>query len=161
MVLGRILAQAGMREGMHVTFLPSYGSEMRGGTANVQVILSDAPISSPLIVTADALIAMNEPSVVKFAGRVRPGGIIVINESLGAAPAHPPENARVCMVPCTQMAIDLGNERVCSMIALGRLVRESAVVPLDSIVAQMKVQTAKYAAMQELNERALRLGYGG
>ncbi len=120
---GRLLAYAGMLEGKQVSWLPSYGPEMRGGTANCHVIISDAPVGSPVLSKANVLIIMNGPSLDKFEGLIENGGIIITDSSLVARSPKVAEgmNVRVFEVPATQMASDMGNTTYANIILLGRL----------------------------------------
>jgi 2-oxoglutarate ferredoxin oxidoreductase subunit gamma len=118
MFLGKLVAFTMMHEDKHVTYIPSYGPEMRGGTANCNVIVSDDEIDSPMVDEADTVIVMNQPSYEKFKNSVRPGGLLVVNTSL-INPADPPENVRLLEVPATRMANEMGNVRLANMIILG------------------------------------------
>ena len=161
LLFGKVLAQAGMVEGLQVTFLPSYGPEMRGGTANCHVILSDQSIGSPIIGATDYLVAMNQPSFERFISSVRDGGCVLVNTTLAHAPAEAQGRVRIVEQPFSQQASDLGNVRVCSMVAVGRLLRELPMVNLETAVQQMKVLTEQYAALHGINEQAIRTGYNG
>ena len=118
MSIGKTLVEAGMAEDLEVSWVPSYGPEMRGGTANCSVILSSAPIGSPIISQPTELIAMNEPSLAKFETSVVPGGTIFINGT-DIDPGHVPEGVRVIRVPCMEIAAKLGNSKVANMVMLG------------------------------------------
>jgi len=132
MLLGKVLAEAGMREGRYVTWFPSYGAEVRGGTAHCFVIISDEEIGSPCVEEADALIAMNDLSLRKFKARVRKGGLLVINSSLTGKGAKI-KGIRAVSAPFTEMAIGLGNIRVANMVALGAFLKNRTLVKLDTI----------------------------
>ena len=118
MVLGKVLAEAGMAEGLNVTWLPSYGAEVRGGTAHAVVRISSGEIPSPVAPEADAAIIMNEPSLEKFAGKIKKGGLLVVNTTMaGDGPDR--KDIDIVAAPLTDEAIGLGNIRVANMIATG------------------------------------------
>ena len=119
MTLGKVMAQAAMDDGLDVTWYPSYGAEVRGGTAHCHVVVSDRPIYSPLVEEATALLVMNGPSLARFAPRLVEGGLLVLNTSLVDAPAD--LAGTVVEVGATDMANALGNIRVANMIMLGAL----------------------------------------
>jgi len=157
---GKVLAQAGMDEGMDVTWLPSYGPEMRGGTANCTVVLSDEPVGSPVVDAPDALIALNLPSLEKFEEQVAPGGSIVVNSSLVERAV---ERADVHAVgaPLNDLAVKAGNARTLNMAALGALVRMTGIVPLEAAkraMARMLTDSGK-GKLVDVNEKALQEGY--
>ena len=134
LMLGKLLAHAGMMEGKQVTWLPSYGPEMRGGTANCNVIISDEPIGSPIVTEATAVIAMNLPSLERFAAFVQPGGWLLLNRSLiPAAPAR--ADVQVLAVPATELAQQQGSPRVANVVMLGALLALTHAVRHESIVA--------------------------
>jgi 2-oxoglutarate ferredoxin oxidoreductase subunit gamma len=129
--MGRILASAGMMEGKTVSWLPSYGPEMRGGTANCNVIISDEEIGSPILNTCDVLIAMNGPSLDKFEKFVEPNGIIIADESL----VHrKPKRSDVCFftIPAVKLANEMGGSFFAGIIILGKLIKECEIVSVDS-----------------------------
>ncbi len=129
---GKILAQAGMDAGMHVSWLPSYGPEMRGGTANVAVCLSDAPVGSPLITKPRALLAFNLPSLDKFASQVRPGGLIVINSSL--IERNPERmDCRVVRVGAREISKEAGNDRASNFVILGAFIGATGIVSEEDV----------------------------
>ncbi len=118
MFLGKLVAFTMMHEDKHVTYIPSYGPEMRGGTANCNVIVSDDEIDSPMVDEADTVVVMNQPSYEKFKKVVRPGGLLLVNTSLVNV-TNPPENVTLVEVPATRMANEMGNVRLANMIILG------------------------------------------
>jgi 2-oxoglutarate ferredoxin oxidoreductase subunit gamma len=133
LMIGNVLAVAGIRQGYRATFFPSYGVEMRGGTANCTVTLADREIGSPVTSRPLGVIAMNEPSAVKFGPRVREGGFLVINSSLISDAVAGPHGVQVLRVPCNELAMGLGDVRVASMVALGAYVAASELVQMASI----------------------------
>lgn len=155
---GQVLAQAGMLEGRHVTWLPSYGPEMRGGTAWCTVIVADRPIGSPIVDRADIVVALNPPSLAKFERLIAPGGLLVINDSLVEA-----ETARtdieVLRIPASVLAREAGDERVISIIALGAALGRRPIVDPASVRQALAELAAKGGpALVEMNLRALGLG---
>ncbi len=159
LMIGNLLAVAGLRQGLRVTYFPSYGVEMRGGTANCTVTLSAREIGSPVTQSPLGLIAMNEPSAVKFGPRVRPGGVAVVNASLISAGALAREDIRVLRVPCNEMALQLGDGRLASMIALGAYVGSTQVVDFPRLEEALpEVLPEKHHKLIPLNLRALEAG---
>ncbi len=132
LAIGQMIAKAAMEEGKEVTWLPSYGPEMRGGTANCTVVVSDKPISCPLINTADMLVTMNLPSLVKFEPIVVPNGLIMINSSLVSIDTSR-SDVKSVKVAANDIAAELGNEKAANMIMLGAILNETHVVEPDTI----------------------------
>jgi len=157
---GKVLARAGMDQGLEVSWLPSYGPEMRGGTANCTVVLSDKPIGSPIVDAPQALVAMNLPSLDRFEPRVETGGLIVYNSSL-ISRGLARDDVKGIPVPVNDIARELGNVRVINMVALGALVRGSGVVPLEAVVAAMahEMRGRGRDKLIEINEQALERGF--
>jgi len=137
LAIGQMIAKAAMDEGKEVTWLPSYGPEMRGGTANCTVVVSDKPISCPLINEADVLVVMNLPSLLKFESMIAPGGLLVINSSLVPQKATRTD-IKVIEVPANDMALELGNDKAANMIVLGAILRETGVVKYETVQEEMK-----------------------
>jgi 2-oxoglutarate ferredoxin oxidoreductase subunit gamma len=158
LLMGKVLAQSAMKEGNHVTYLPSYGPEMRGGTANCSLVISDAEIASPVIDEYDTLVVMNQPSYDKFVSRVKAGGVVFVNTSL-VENYEQPENIRCFTHAFSDDAGKLGNVRVCSMVALGRLIGETKIVSFTTAIEQMKELTEKRPELHEINAAALQTGY--
>lgn len=155
-LMGQIIAYAGMMEGKEVTFMPSYGPEMRGGTANCTVIVSDETISCPIITEADVVVAMNLPSMLKFEHLLKPDSHFFLNSSMIE---QKPERTDVQTheVDLARLASELKNNKVANMIMLGAVVRKSGVVKLESIEKAMeKLFTGGKAKMLPLNKEALR-----
>ena len=155
---GKFLAYKGLMEELQVSWLPSYGPEMRGGTANCNVILSDEPVGSPIITTPDVLIAMNLPSLQKYVNSVAKGGQIYVDSSLIDAKVER-EDVEVFYIPATQMAKDAGITTLANMIILGHLLKNNANMSFDGVEAVVeKLVPPKKAALKELNMKALTLG---
>jgi len=129
---GLVLCHAGMSAGLNVAWIPCYGPEMRGGTANCTVIISSQEIGSPIVSQPSAAMVMNEPSLAKYGPRVRPGGTLVVNCSLARSIAAR-SNIRVVNIPASEIALQLGNERVANMVALGALVQTAGVLSLELV----------------------------
>ncbi len=129
---GQVLAYAGMDAGLEVTWLPSYGPEMRGGTANCTVILADEEIGSPLVKHPQALVAMNAPSLDKFEPLVQPGGVVIVNSSL-ALRGVARDDVRGLEIPANHIAEEIGDRRLANMVATGALVTLLPVLTLDQV----------------------------
>lgn len=142
MMIGQIVAYAGMDEALDVTWLPSYGPEMRGGTAYCTVIVSDRPISSPVISDPEICVAMNRPSLEKFGPTVRSGGFVLINSSLihvGSGRKDVDE----LLVPCNEMAAEAGNPRCANIVMLGALIGRTNLVSREPVLSRIKYSFAK------------------
>ena len=158
MSLGKTLVEAGMAEGMEVSWVPSYGPEMRGGTANCSVILSPEPIGSPVVSDPTELIAMNEPSLSKFEEKVVPGGIIFIN-GMDVRPNTVPEGVRVINVPCAEIAGRLGNGKAANMVMLGAYIGATGALKPETLKEMIRLKfTGPKAKLVELNLKALEEG---
>ncbi len=158
---GKILAQAGMNHGLEVTWLPSYGPEMRGGTANCTVVLSDELVGSPIVDEATALIAMNLPSLDKFDKTVAAGGSIVVNRSLIDRQVDRTD-VNTCYIDMNEIARDeVGNPRTINMVALGAYVKVSGALPLQVVKDTMAhtMRESGKGKFVDMNERALEAGY--
>ena len=156
---GKFLAYKAMMEEREVSWLPSYGPEMRGGTANCSVIVSDAPVGSPIVTKPDVLIAMNLPSLDKYENAVAPGGIIIVDSTLIARKVERTD-VNVYYIPATQMASDEGITTLANMIILGKLIRVCDAVSDDNLEAALKkVVSARRADMLDLNKKAIELGF--
>ncbi|MFV1959685.1 MAG: 2-oxoacid:acceptor oxidoreductase family protein [Planctomycetota bacterium] len=136
LLAGKILAHAAMTEGLEVSWLPSYGPEMRGGTANVTVCISKRPIGSPLITNPRGLLVMNLPSLEKFAPKVRPGGVIVINASLVNRGSERDDVVEI-KVAAREMAAEAGTHRAANFVMLGAYVGATGVVPEETIESEI------------------------
>ena len=156
---GKFLAYKAMMEDSQVSWLPSYGPEMRGGTANCSVIVSDTPIGSPIVNNPDVLIAMNLPSLDKYENAVAPGGIIIVDSALiGRKVAR--TDVKVFYIPATKMASDEGITTLANMIIAGKLIRECDAISHDNIEAVMgKIVSARHKELLDLNLKAIELGY--
>lgn len=156
--MGKILAYSGLMEGKEVTWMPAYGPEQRGGTANVTVIVSDERISSPILSRYDAAIILNQPSLAKFESKVKPGGILIYD---GYGIINPPTRTDIQIYRID--AMDEANERnmakTFNMIVLGGLLRICPVVSVESVVkALRKTLPERHHHLIPLNEEAIRIG---
>ncbi len=155
---GKFLAYKGLVEDLQVSWLPSYGPEMRGGTANCNVVLSESPIGSPIVTAPDVLIAMNLPSLQKYVDTVVPGGQIYVDSALIDAKVERTD-VEVFYIPATQMAKDNGIATLANMIIVGHLLQNQPELSFDgadAVVSQLV--PPKKAALVELNMKALNLG---
>ncbi len=158
LLIGKLLAYAGMRAGREVTWMPAYGPEMRGGTCNCTVVLSDRPIGSPISKSPHGLIALNLPSLDKFEAAVRPGGIITVNTSLiNRLPRR--TDLTVVAIPANEVAIECGNAKAANMVALGAYLGASGVAALEQIKAIVAESFAAKSALVTVNHEALTRGF--
>ncbi|MBP3729395.1 MAG: 2-oxoacid:acceptor oxidoreductase family protein [Lachnospiraceae bacterium] len=158
LLMGQLLAQAGMMEGKNTTWVPSYGPEMRGGTANCSVTLSDQEIDSPLVTVPTTLVAMNRPSLEKFENTVAPGGSVFVNSSIIDVKVKR-EDVNAYYVPCNEIAAELGNDKVSNMIMLGAYLGKSKCVDIETILeALLEKLGQKKAKLIPLNREALLRG---
>ena len=155
---GKFLAYKGLTEELQVSWLPSYGPEMRGGTANCNVILSDDPVGSPIITAPDVLIAMNLPSLQKYVNSVVAGGQIYVDSSLIDTKVER-DDVQVFYIPATQMAKDAGISTLANMIIIGHLLENHPELSFNGVDAVIdSLVPPKKAALKELNIKALTLG---
>ncbi len=158
MSMGQLLTYAGMLEGKNVSWLPSYGPEMRGGTANCNVILSDTPVGSPVVTEADTAIIMNLPSLDKFQNSVVKDGILLINSSLVDKKTSR-DDVRVYEIPVNRIADELGNAKVANMVMLGAYLELTNIVSTESIIESLrKVLGPSKEDLIPVNEEALKQG---
>ena len=156
---GKFLAYKGLIEGKQVSWLPSYGPEMRGGTANCSVIVGDEPIGSPIVNAPNTLVAMNLPSLQKYENAVVPGGLILVDSTLIAEQVTRTD-VRVCYVPATKLANDSGFATLANMILMGKLLKESEDMSFDFTEdALKKVIPARKMDLLDVNLQALKTGY--
>lgn len=155
---GKIVAQAGLLDGKEVSWLPSYGPEMRGGTCNCSVTVSTDPVGSPLVVEPDVVVAMNQPSVYKFIDAVVPGGLMIVDSTL--VPDIPErDDIAIVKVPSTQLADEAGFKQLANVILTGKLYAETKFCSKDAIDAALtKIIPARKAKLLEPNQKALAMG---
>lgn len=156
---GKLLAYAGMLKGKEVSWLPSYGPEMRGGTANCSVNISEDPIASPVILKPDILVALNAPSLRKFEDAVVPGGYIIYDSAM-ISQGPDRSDVTVVAIPATQMAIDMGAPTLANVITVGKLLKDTNILEIHDIkLAMEKMVSARKRAMLDSNYQALELGH--
>ncbi|NPA24543.1 MAG: 2-oxoacid:ferredoxin oxidoreductase subunit gamma [Deltaproteobacteria bacterium] len=160
MLIGNLLAYAAIREDKNVTFLPSYGVEMRGGTANCAVVIDERDIGSPIVGRPMSLIVMNRPSLVKFEPRMKPGGVLILNRTL--VPPEVSERDDIDLVPLDLNALAekaAGNVRLANMVALGAYVKKSGVVSVSAVAEALEdALNPKYHKMIPANRQAIEAG---
>ena len=156
---GKFLAYKGMVQDKQISWLPSYGPEMRGGTANCSVVLSDSPVGSPIITNPDVLVAMNLPSLQKFVNAVVPGGKIILDSTLIDAKVERTD-VEVFYIPATQMAKDAGFSTLANMILTGKVLKETDILAWDGNRETLEsFIPAKKAGLIDINCKALQTGY--
>ena len=156
---GKVLAYGGLLAGKEVSWLPSYGPEMRGGTANCHIVVSDSPVGSPMIVNPGLLIAMNLPSLDKFEDAVLPGGTIIIDSSLIERKVRRTD-VNACYIPATKLAYDMNAPKLANMIILGKLIKESDILTYDQLKTGLaKCVPASKQDLLELNLTVIETGY--
>jgi 2-oxoglutarate ferredoxin oxidoreductase subunit gamma len=160
LLAGKLLCIAAMREGKFVSHIPSYGAEMRGGTANCQVIISDEEVASPVVFHPDTAIVLNTPSLLKFEDRIVPGGLLIYNSSLiDIKPKR--TDIKVVDIAANDIADAEGSARSANMAAVGKLIAEKpALVSLDSVIAALdKAVSARNRRFNPVNEKVLKAGF--
>ena len=159
LAIGQMIAKAAMEEGKEVTWLPSYGPEMRGGTANCTVVVSDRPIRCPLIDEADVLVVMNLPSLLKFEPMVVPDGLLFVNSDL--VPQEPQRaDLRIWKIPINTEAQQLGSDKAANIVMLGAILAETGLVKKETIVYELEqLFSGRKAKYLEMNKKALDLHF--
>jgi 2-oxoglutarate ferredoxin oxidoreductase subunit gamma len=156
--MGLNLAQAAMLEGKNVTYLPSYGAEVRGGTANCTVAVSDEEIASPVASSPDFVVAMNHPSLVRFQNQIQSGGLLFINSSLVNAEISRGD-IDIVSVPANRIAEELGNARSANMVMLGALTKKTNLVSISRVIDGLKDALKNKQKLIAINKKALMAGY--
>ena len=158
MFMGKLLAQAGLTFKKNVTWMPSYGAEVRGGTAYSMTKISDFPIASPVVANPDILVVMNEPSLIKYEDKLKSKGILIMNKSLiSAKPKR--KDIKIASIAMTDLASKLGNTRSANMIAIGALLKRSKLFPLKTIAAALKDMLGDKEDIYLINKKAIEKGY--
>lgn len=158
MLLGKVLAEAAMRENKFVTWMPSYGAEVRGGTSHCMIIISDTEIGSPVVGKADTLIALNAPSLERFVSRVKKNGLLVLNSSLAGAFSN--KSIMVSAHPFTQIASELGNIKVANMAALGNYLSQKRIIGRNTVSGVISdIAPADKKDLVAINQKALEEGF--
>lgn len=158
LMMGYILSVSAMRDGKHVTYLPSYGAEVRGGTANCTVSVSDEEIASPVASSPDFAVVLNKPSMVRYQDLIKSGGVIVLNSSLiDSDPTR--TDIEIVKIPANKIALELGSERTLNMIMLGAFVAKTGITSQDSILKGLsEVLEGKKREILDLNREGLSRG---
>ncbi len=155
---GKVAAYAGLIDNKEISWLPSYGPEMRGGTANCSVCISEQPIGSPLVVNPNVLIVMNRPSLDKFIGDVEPGGVVIVDSALIQTKVER-DDVRVFYVPATSMAEEHGLKGLANMILVGKMFQETKFCTEDALEKALgKCVPPRKAELMGSNQAALKLG---
>ncbi|MGA2368337.1 MAG: 2-oxoacid:acceptor oxidoreductase family protein [Dehalococcoidia bacterium] len=157
--MGLNLAEAAMLEGKNVTYLPAYGAEVRGGTANCTVAISDDEIASPVASSPEFVVAMNQPSAVKFQHHIQSGGLFFLNSSLVEVEISRGD-IEIVRVAANKIAEELGSPKAANMVMLGALTRKSGLVDLASVIETLKRIMGAKKKLIDVNEKALKTGYG-
>jgi 2-oxoglutarate ferredoxin oxidoreductase subunit gamma len=158
---GRLICLAAMREGRFVSHIPSYGAEMRGGTANCSVIVSDEEIASPLVSSPGVCIVLNTPSLVKFQPIVKEGGLLIYNSSLIELEPER-KDVEAVAIKANEIAEDVGSYRAANMVALGLLLKLRPIASLDAVLAALDEGVSeRNRSLNEINRKALRRGFSG
>ena len=157
MTLGKALAALGMDNGKKVSWMPSYGAEVRGGTAHSMVIISDEDIPSPVVGDADICVVMNKPSLDKFEPRVKKGGMIILNSSLIETPVKR-KDISVVEIAATEIALSLGSAKVANMVVLGALVSKTKIISKNRAISLLEEFFSGKKDLLELNKKALQKG---
>ena len=159
MLIGNLLAYAGMKEGLNVTYIPVYGPEMRGGTANCTVVLSTEDIGSPIITRPRSTIVLNRPSLDKFQSRLQDGGVQVINTSLIDLELAEKDRIQTIPIAANEIADGAGNARLANMVALGAFLETSKIIPLRAAIDSLgSVISAHYSHLIPKNAEAMEAG---
>ena len=159
MFMGKLLTYASMCEGKEVTWLPSYGPQVRGGTANCMVVISERRIASPYVDEPDSLIVMTRPSLEKFEPSVKPGGLIILNSSMVKSKLRR-KDLTVYIIPASEAAEKLGSIRASNMVALGAFIRVKPIVPINALLDSLdQVLSIRHKELLDLNRIALKHGF--
>ena len=156
--LGQFIAYSAMYEGKNVTWLPSYGPEMRGGTANCSVVVSDEPVASPIIAFLDTLIAMNKPSLDKFVDKVKPGGLIIVNSSIIKDKVKRTD-VKVCYINANELSLQAGNTKTANIVVLGAFMKQTGLFAKEDVIKSIEKIFAKKPKVIPMNIKAFEIGY--
>ena len=157
MLAGKLLALAGLEEGREVVWMPSYGPEMRGGTAYCNVVVSDKAIGSPIFANPNTALIMNKPSLLKFGPQVKSGGQLIINDSL-IDEEFKRDDIEIFNVSCNDLAVDAGSTKAANMVALGAYVNMTAVVNIETVISLIKKTFEKKPKLIDINITAFESG---
>ncbi len=158
MLMGKLLAQAGLVSRKNVTWMPSYGAEVRGGTAYSMTKISDKEIANPIVTAPDILVAMNDPSLVKYEGMLKPKGLLILNKSLiSSKPKR--KDISVVSIPMTELASKLGSVRSANMVAVGVLLKRSKLFPVRVVTGALHEMLRPKEDIFLMNKKAIEKGY--
>lgn len=159
MLAGKLLAQTAMRAGKEVTYMPSYGAEVRGGTANCMVIITDQEIACPVVSKPDSLIVMNKASLSKFGPRLKNGGLLIMNSSLIDSKPEMDDSIEIVALPADELAVELGSPKSANMVAIGAYLQKREYLTIeDAAQALPETIARRYHKMLAVNTEALRKG---
>ncbi|HPD56159.1 MAG TPA: 2-oxoacid:acceptor oxidoreductase family protein [Smithellaceae bacterium] len=159
LMMGYSLAHSAMNKGYHVTFLPSYGAEVRGGTANCTVAIAEEEIASPVASEPDYLVAMNSPSLFTFQNKITAGGVIFLNSSIIKDHPNRPD-VDICSVPCSELAEEMGNSRVANIIMMGAFIKKTGIVTAEIYLKSLEsILGSRKKSAAEINRRAFSTGF--
>lgn len=158
MLIGKLIGECAFDQGLHVTFLPSYGPEQRGGTANCTVVQSDRPIGSPVSTELDVLCVMNQPSLTKFIDNVRPGGILMTNSSLVDVSGVTRKDIKIVEVDADNLAYQLGNRKIANVIIFATYMEIAKTMPIDVVKSIAMKILGKKPELLEMNSKAFDAG---
>ncbi len=159
LMMGLSLAHSAMNSGYHVTYLPAYGAEVRGGTANCTVAIADEEIASPVASEPDYLVAMNSPSLFTFQNKLSAGGTIFINSSIIEVRPNR-SDIKVCAIPCADIAQELGNSKTANIIMMGTFINKTNLVSTEMYLKTLEsIMGSKKKAAAEVNRRAFVAGF--
>lgn len=159
MLAGKLLAQTAMNSGNEVTYMPSYGAEVRGGTANCMVVISEKEIACPVVGKPDSLIVLNKASLAKFGPRLKKGGLLIMNSSLIDEEPQLDDTIEIISIPVDELAVELGNKKAANMVALGAYLQRKGHLTIESAIEALTETIAeRYHKTLPVNTDALRRG---
>ena len=159
MLAGKLLAQTVMNSGREVTYMPSYGAEVRGGTANCMVVISEKEIACPVVGNPDSLIVLNKASLAKFGPRLKKGGLLIMNSSLIEDEPQLDDSIEIISIPVDELAVELGNKKAANMVALGAYIQRKGLLAIESIIAALpETITERHHKTIPVNTDALQRG---
>ena len=159
MLVGKLLAQTAMKAGKEVTYMPSYGAEVRGGTANCMVVIAEGEIACPVVGNPDSLIVMNKASLNKFGPRLKKGGLLIMNSSLIDGRPELDDSIEIISLPADELAVELGNKKAANMVALGAYIQKRGHLNIETAAQALPETIAKrYHNTLPVNNAALNRG---
>jgi 2-oxoglutarate ferredoxin oxidoreductase subunit gamma len=159
MLAGKLLAQTAMNSGKEVTYMPSYGAEVRGGTANCMVVISEKEIACPVVGKPNSLIVLNKASLAKFGLRLKKGGLLIMNSSLIDDEPQLDDSIEIISIPVDELAVELGNKKTANMVALGAYLQRKGHLTIESVIEALPETIAeRYHKTLPVNTEALRRG---